>query len=424
MWHVGIDLHRLSVVIAAVDDEGNSFGARRINCQDRKAILETMRSLQPFRAVIEATGTYRWLYELLTPLGTVLLAHPLRLRAMVQRRSKTDKLDSQLLANLLRINQIPLAYIPPEHYQQLRDVTRHRARLSRQASAAKTQLRSLLARHNLVAPYKSVCGVRGCRWLAKQDFGAMDNLVRDELLLRLEHYRRQLAIIDARLEELRGQVPQVEALLDIHGVGLYTALLVVGELGEVERFRTARQVGSYAGLTPRVRQSGDHCYRGAITRRIPLAALDSRGSGNPSHSEGSRTEKLLPTNPQTLGSEESPRCGGPQVGGNLLEAADRLEWPPRDLRCLIEIGRKCASCGECDPLSGLARDDRRCGSDWVLHRLEKHNVRRPTSRTARMGDYLMRILQSWTTITNQSLAMDKIGGRRRAGPSLPALHPG
>jgi hypothetical protein len=60
MWHVGIDLHRLSVVIVAVDDEGNSFGARRIDCQDRPAILETMRSLQPFRAVIEATGTYRW----------------------------------------------------------------------------------------------------------------------------------------------------------------------------------------------------------------------------------------------------------------------------------------------------------------------------------------------------------------------------
>ena len=57
-------------------------------------------------------------------------------------------------------------------------------------------------------------------------------LVRDELLLRLEHYRRQLAVIDAHLEKLRAQVPQVEALLDIHGVGLYTALLVIGELGE------------------------------------------------------------------------------------------------------------------------------------------------------------------------------------------------
>ena len=163
MWHVGIDLHRLTVVIAAVDDEGNSRAARRIECQDRQAIVEAMRSLQPFRAVIEATGTYRWLYDLLAPLGTVLLAHPLRLRAMVQRRSKTDKLDSHAAGQPVADQSDPLAYIPPENYQQLRDVTRHRARLSRQAAAAKTQLRSLLARHNLVAPYKSVCGVRGCQ---------------------------------------------------------------------------------------------------------------------------------------------------------------------------------------------------------------------------------------------------------------------
>jgi transposase len=97
MWHVGIDLRRLTVVIAAVDDEGNRRAAQRIECQDSRAIAEARRSLQPFRAVVEATGAYRWLYNLLAPLGTV----------------KTDKLDSMLLANLLRINQIPLAYIPP-----------------------------------------------------------------------------------------------------------------------------------------------------------------------------------------------------------------------------------------------------------------------------------------------------------------------
>ena len=103
MWHVGIDLHRQTLVIAAVNDDGACMAPRRIDCRDRDAIVEAMRSFDPFRAVIEATGTYRWLYDLLAPLGTVLLANPLRLRAMVQRRSKTDKLDSQLLANLLRM---------------------------------------------------------------------------------------------------------------------------------------------------------------------------------------------------------------------------------------------------------------------------------------------------------------------------------
>ncbi len=73
---------------------------------------------------------------------------------MIQRRAKTDKLDAQLLANLLRIDQIPLSYVPPKNYQQLRDLTRCRARLARGQAKAKINLRALLARQNLTAPYK------------------------------------------------------------------------------------------------------------------------------------------------------------------------------------------------------------------------------------------------------------------------------
>lgn len=163
MWHVGIDLHRATVVLAAVSDGGEAMNPVTIPCSDTVAIRDAVQALGAFRAVIEATGTYRWLYDLLRPHGVVLLAHPLRLRAMIQRRTKTDKLDAQLLANLLRINQIPLA--------------------------------------------------------------------------------------------------------DIHGIGLYSALLIIAELGEVERFRRAKQVGAYTGLTSRVHQSGGHCYQGSITRQ-------------------------------------------------------------------------------------------------------------------------------------------------------------
>ena len=131
MWHIGIDLHRRTLVMAAIKDDGEVIDPLRIDCQDTATILEAVEDIKPFQAVIEASGTYRWLYDLLSPHGTVLLAHPLRLRAMIQRRTKTDKLDAQLLANLLRIDQIPLAYVPPKHYQALRELTRCRARLIR-----------------------------------------------------------------------------------------------------------------------------------------------------------------------------------------------------------------------------------------------------------------------------------------------------
>lgn len=267
MWHVGIDLHREFVVMAAVNDAGEVMDPVRISCRETQAILDVVRVLGTFRAVIEASGTYRWLYDLLRPHGVVLLAHPLRLRAMIQRRSKTDKLDAQLLANLLRINQIPLAYIPPQPYQQLRELTRCRARLGRDQAEAKIKLRALLARQNREAPFRVPFGPRGLAWFGQQDFGPIENLVRDELLARLAHYRRQLTILDEHLARCPQDFPQIEALTDICGIALFSALLMVAELGEVERFRTAKQVGAYAGLTARVHQSGSHCYRGSITRQ-------------------------------------------------------------------------------------------------------------------------------------------------------------
>jgi len=267
MWHIGIDLHRKMLVMAAVNDDGEVIDPVRIDCQDTAAIVKAVQQLKPFRAVVEATGTYRWLYDLLRPHGAVLLAHPLRLRAMIQRRAKTDKLDAQLLANLLRINQVPLAYIPPEKYQQLRDVTRCRVRLVRGRTKAKINLRALLARLNRLAPYKIPFGPRGLAWFRKQDFGPIDNLVRDELLSRMEHFGRHVDAVDQKLEELREHFPEVEGLLDIHGIGVFFALVIVAELGEVDRFRTAKQVGAYAGLTSRVHQSGSHCYHGSITHQ-------------------------------------------------------------------------------------------------------------------------------------------------------------
>lgn len=267
MWHVGIDLHRATVVLAAVNDLGEAVNPVTIPCADGTTIVGTVKALGTFRAVIEATATYRWLYDLLRPYGTVLLAHPTRLRAMIQRRSKTDKLDAQLLANLLRINQIPLAYIPPEPYQQLRDLTRCRARLGRHLAEVKIQLRALLARRNRQSPYRTPFGPRGLRWFRGQDFGPIEGMVRDELLERFRHYAKQMTLFDQRLEEMQPAFPQAEALADIHGIGLYSALLIIAEIGEAERFRTAKQVGAYTGLTSRVHQSGGHCYQGSITRQ-------------------------------------------------------------------------------------------------------------------------------------------------------------
>ena len=267
MWHVGCDLHREFPAMAAVHDSGEAMPPERIRCQDTLAIVELVKRLGTFRMVIEASGTYRWLHDLLRPYGVVLLAHPLRLRAMIQRRSKTDKLDAQLLANLLRINQIPLAYVPPQPYQELRELTRCRARLGRDQAKAKIKLRALLARQNREPPFRSPFGPRGLAWFDKQDFGRIENIVRDELLARLSHYRRQLTILDEHVAHCRQDFPQIGGA---HRHPRHRPVLGAADRGRTGRgraFPQRQQVGAYAGLTARVHQSGGHCYRGSITRQ-------------------------------------------------------------------------------------------------------------------------------------------------------------
>lgn len=267
MWHVGIDLHRRSLTIAAVHDSGEVRPPVRLETTETEVIRDLFADLMPFRAVIEATGTYRWLYDLLAPMGTVLLAHPLRLRAMLVRRSKSDRLDAELLAQLLRMGQIPLAYVPPAEYQMLRDLVRYRAQLGRQVAQVKTQLKQLIARQNVQAPYKYPFGPRGIYWFSRQDLGPVGNRMRDHLLERLEMASEQTKAVDAQMRQLRPQFPQVEALLELPGVGLFTAMMVVAEFGEVERFGAAKQAAAYTGLTTRVYASGDTRRTGHISKQ-------------------------------------------------------------------------------------------------------------------------------------------------------------
>lgn len=267
MKYAGIDLHKVDLVVAWENELGQRTKPRRIWCRDEEGIVKHFQSLRPFRAVIEASSSYRWLYELLSPLGDVALAHPLRLRAIVAARAKTDNLDAALLAKLLRAGLIPEAYIPPRDIHELRQVTRNRARLSYGSTSVKNQLHALLRGRNIHPPFVKLFCKAGRRWLEEQELGAGGNQMRDELLRRLAHYDEELKQTDACLDAMAAAFPEEESLIDLYGFGRYSALLVLGELGEPERFANTKQVGAYAGLTTRVHQSGAHAYYGHISKQ-------------------------------------------------------------------------------------------------------------------------------------------------------------
>jgi len=109
MRYIGIDLHKRVLVVAVEGGSGRRPALRTFSCLEVDTVRTFFEAQRPFRAVIEASSSYRWLYELLAPLGEVVLAHPLRLRAIAAAagavlpsaasRTTTSPTDEKVLLN-------------------------------------------------------------------------------------------------------------------------------------------------------------------------------------------------------------------------------------------------------------------------------------------------------------------------------------
>src|SRR5205823_3648181 len=101
---------------------------------------------------------------------------------------------------------------------------------------------------------------------------APEELWRGMLHLALADYRHllaQLAAAEAALDRLSAADPATRLLQTAPGVGPRTAEAVAAHLGDPKRFASGKQVSAYAGLVPRLYQSGETDRKGRITRRGP-----------------------------------------------------------------------------------------------------------------------------------------------------------
>ena len=108
MNYVGIDLHKKTISIWAVDQERRKLAPKRLACSAPEVIVDYFGKLGAFQAVVEATASYEWLVRLIEPLAErVVLAHPKKLRIIAESTRKNDKIDARVLAEFLALDMIP-----------------------------------------------------------------------------------------------------------------------------------------------------------------------------------------------------------------------------------------------------------------------------------------------------------------------------
>ena len=246
---------------------------------------------------------------------------------------KNDIRDATLLADLLRMGRLPEAWIAPPEIRELREVVRYRAKLSRLRAGLKAQVHQTLGKEGVIPELDSIWRTGGQQWL--DDLRLGDEYVNRIESLRdlIEVYDREIHDCDVRIyRRLKGH-PGYEAVQALRGVGPVLAAVFVAEIGDVTRFANPRRLCSWAGLTPRHRESDSHVApRPDHQARLPAVALGRRRSGlrrraRPADRLGQGTRRCPP------GSQHRPcRRRPPSVDARLLRAARRRDPLPRQRR--------------------------------------------------------------------------------------------
>lgn len=267
-YFIGIDFHKRYSVHCVVDGAGETQARGRIEHATPSEFAALVKRW-PGRVVFEASMNWHWLYELLEremPAKDILLANPFRTRIIAEAQVKTDKVDAHILAQLLRANLIAQVHIPAKETRQRKEVLRQRCYFVRQRTALRNRIHRLLgAQHDLKLPQVSdLFGKKGMSFLERLELPAPAGLLLKQQLEMLRTVQLRIKEDEAALEGMIEKSFGYHHVLSLPGMGPILAAVVVSEIDDIARFKTAQKLCGYAGLCPTTSSSGGKTHQGRL----------------------------------------------------------------------------------------------------------------------------------------------------------------
>jgi transposase len=265
--YVGIDLHRRRSVIVRRDEAGETLETVRIHNDPMTLAAEVAKAGEHPEVVLEATYGWYWAADVLAECGaTVHLAHPLG-NNWGHRRVKNDERDATDLVDLLRLGRLAEAWVAPPAQRELRELVRHRAKLVNLRSGLKAQVHAVLAKEGVTVPMTDLFGLAGQHLLDTVSLGHAYRIRVESLRDVLKVVEREITMVHTAAASQLADHPGYQACQVIPGVGAVLAAVFVAEIGDVDRFPSARHLASWAGLTPSHHESDTTVHRGHITKQ-------------------------------------------------------------------------------------------------------------------------------------------------------------
>ncbi len=265
--YVGIDLHRRRSVIVRRNQAGETLDTVRIDNDPVVLAAELAKAGEHPEVILEATYGWYWAADVIQECGgNVHLAHPLG-NNWGNRRVKNDERDATDLVDLLRLGRLAEAWIAPPPLRELREHIRYRAKLVHFRTNLKSQVHAVLAKEGVAVPMTDLFGVGGQVLLDEVQLADAYRVRVESLRDLIEHVNREIAMLEEQTAPYFAGDLGYHAVQAIPGVGPVLASVFVAEIGDIARFKSARHLSSWAGLTPGHKESDVTVHRGHITKQ-------------------------------------------------------------------------------------------------------------------------------------------------------------
>ncbi len=273
--YCGIDLHARSMYLCIQNQEGKIVLHR-----DMVAKPETfLKAIKPFRddivVGVECIFTWYWIADLCAEHKIpFILGHALYMKAIHGGKAKNDKIDSKKIAALMRGGNFPMGYVYPAKMRATRDLLRRRNHMTRKRAELLAHIKNTNSQYNL-EPLAVNVAFKKNRHLALETFTDLDvrmSIEADlELIAQLEKTRSKMELHITR--NAKSHNPQaLYRLRDIPGIGEILSLVILYEIGDINRFPRVQDFASYARLVKCARESGGK-KSGTSGRKIGNAHL-------------------------------------------------------------------------------------------------------------------------------------------------------
>ena len=264
-WYAGVDLHKSYSYVTVMDKEGVVEYQGKHKHKDQ-SLVPVLKRFSGLVASIESTyGWYSQADEFESHSIPFVLAHPTKINAIAGKK-KTDKGDSKILADLHRTNLLPQSFVPTKPQRELRQLVRFRIQLVQNQTVIKTRIRDLLVKQRLNCQFSDILGQKSRAWLASQALSPVYRKQINSLLRQADTNGDELLTYNKIITTWSKQDFQARLLQTIPGIGPVVSVLIVSEIGSIDRFPNPRAFASYCGVTPSVKSSGGKTFLGKTNK--------------------------------------------------------------------------------------------------------------------------------------------------------------